>query len=235
MNKFNITVSHRQERGRHNKSIRKNKKVPAIVYGNGQKNLAFSLDVRDAEKCSTKKFENKILTFQSEDSELNGLKVIKKSIVYHKVRRHPIHMDFLSLDMNKVLRVLVDINFQGVPTGVKNEGGILNTTLRQIEIECLPSNILPAIDLDISQLALNQNIHVSDLKFPKNIKILTKLNRTICSLAEAKQVEEDKPEDAAATETKVATEEDKKASSDDKKAKSTDKKDTKKQAKAKKK
>lgn len=192
-----IKVSQRKERGRHNKKIRKQKWVPAVVYGNGQKNISFSLDIRDAEKYSKKEYENKIFSFQSADKHLEGLKVIKKAISYHKVSHQPIHMDFLSLDMTKPIRVYVDINFKGVPKGVKEEGGIFNITLRQIELECLPNEIPPSIDLDVSQLGLNQNIHVSDLKLPEKIKLITKGQRTLCTIAEAKEEEVQQPDDSA--------------------------------------
>ena len=200
MSDLMIKVFPRNERGKQNKKVRKNKAVPAIVYGNGQKNIALSLDIRLAEKYSRKKFENKIFTFDSEDKKLKGLRVIKKSISYHKVNHQPIHMDFLSLDMKKVLRVFVDINFKGTPRGVKEEGGIFNIVLRNIEVECLPDQIPSSIDLDVSDLGLNQNIHVSELSIPKNIKLITKDQRTLCTLVEATEEEEEKPVEASAAE-----------------------------------
>ena len=196
MESLTIKVSHREERGRQNKKIRKKKWVPAIVYGNGQKNISFSLDIRDAEKYSKKEYENKIFTFQSEDKKLKGLKVIKKAISYHKVNHQPIHMDFLSLDMKKPIRVPVDINFKGIPKGVKEEGGIFNITLRHVELECLPNEIPDSIGLDVSQLSLNQNLHVSDLKLPENVKLITKEQRTLCTITETKE-EEEKPDSSA--------------------------------------
>ncbi|MCY4322020.1 MAG: 50S ribosomal protein L25 [Bdellovibrionaceae bacterium] len=177
-----IKVRTRTERGKANKKIRKNKFIPAVVYGNGQKNLSFSLDIRDAEKYSKKGFENKIFTFESEDKNLKGLKVIKKVTSRHKVSHQPIHMDFLSLDMTKTIRVPVDLKFIGTPKGVKEEGGIFNIILRSIELECLPSEIPPYIELDVSGLSLNQNIHVADLKISGNIKIITKSQRTLCTV-----------------------------------------------------
>ena len=206
-----IQVSPRNERGKQNKKIRKNKWVPAVVYGNGQKNISFSLDIREAEKYSKREYENKIFTFASEDKDLQGLKVIKKSISHHKVSHKPIHMDFLSLDMNKPLRINVDINFKGTPKGVKEEGGVFNIVLRSVEIECLPNEIPPSIDLDVSDLALNQNIHVSDLSLSGNIKLITKGQRTLCTLAETKEEEEKieaaapETEEAKTAETKTAT------------------------------
>ncbi|MCZ0933308.1 MAG: 50S ribosomal protein L25 [Oligoflexia bacterium] len=189
-----IKVSPRTERGKANKKIRKNKLVPAVVYGNGQKNLAFSLDIRLAEKYSKKEFENKIFTFESEDKNLKGLKVIKKSIARHKVSHQPIHMDFLSLDMKKPIRVPVDLKFIGTPKGVKEEDGIFNIILRSVELECLPNEIPPSIELDVSGLGLNQNIHAEDLKVSENIKLITKAQRTLCTVVPAKEEEEGKSE-----------------------------------------
>ena len=191
MDNLVILVSPRNERGKENKKIRKIKRVPAVVYGNEQKNLSFSLDVRDAEKYSKKKYENKIFTFDSEDKNLKGLKVIKKSISRHKASHQPIHMDFLSLDMNKPIRIHVDVHFKGIAKGVKEEGGVFNTILRSIEIECLPNEIPSSIDVDISDLALNQNIHVSDLNLSENIKQITKGQRTLCTVVPAEEEEKE--------------------------------------------
>ena len=213
-----IKVSPRTERRKANKKIRKNKFIPAIVYGNGQKNLAFSLDIRLAEKYSKKEFENKIFTFESEDKNLQGLKVIKKAISRHKVSHQPIHMDFLSLDMTKPIRVLVDLKFIGTPKGVKEEGGIFNIILRRVELECLPSEIPSSIELDVSGLGLNQNIHASDLEVSKNTKLITKAQRTLCTVVPAKEEDEksETTEEAATAENK--TKEDKTKSDKDKKA-----------------
>ena len=201
MEDLTIQVSPRSERGKQNKNIRKKKWIPAVVYGNGQKNISFSLDIRSAEKYSKKQFENKILTFESEDKNLKGLKVIKKSTDRHKVSHQPIHMDFLSLDMSKAIRVNVDIRFKGTPIAVKKEGAVFNISLRRVEIECLPKEIPPFIEVDVSQLVLNQSLHVSDLNISDNMKLITKAKRAICALlaAEKEEKQTEKIEDPAIT------------------------------------
>jgi len=195
MSELIIPVIPRSERGKQNNKIRREKQIPAIVYGNKQKSLSFSLDVRLAEKYSKKEFENKIFTFESEDKNLKGLKVIKKAVSFHKVKRLPIHMDFLSLDMTKPLRIPIDLKFIGVPKGVKEEGGVFNIILRQVEIECLPDDIPAFIELDSSGLSLNQNLHVSDLKLSDKLKLITRKERTLCTVAPAETEEEKKTED----------------------------------------
>lgn len=192
-----IDVAPRQVRGKKNKQLRNKKQIPAIVYGLKQKNLAFSLDLKQALKFYKKEYENKIFTFQSANKDLNGLKVIRKDVDIHKINRLPIHMDFLSLDMNTPIRVHVEVVFKGTPKGVKEEGGVFNIILRSVEVECLPDKIPNSLDLDVSQLELNQNFHVSDLKISKDLKLITKPERTLCTVVMVAEEETPTPAESA--------------------------------------
>lgn len=200
-----IQVKPRNLRGRENKNLRKNKWIPAVVYGRGQKNLSFSLDIRDAEKYSKREYENKIFTFQSEDSDLNGLKAIKKETAWHIVKRIPIHMDFLSLDMKAPIKVNVEIQFEGRPKGVQ-EGGIFNISLRSLEVECLPEHIPQFIVMNVSELDINENLHVSDVIIPDNIKLITSPTRTLCAVSEVQEETQQTTEKETATESSTPIE-----------------------------
>lgn len=169
------------------KNVRKKNFVPGIVYGRKQKNIPLSLDVRVIEKYSKREYENKIFTLQSDDKALNGLKVIKKAVTFHPTRRRPIHIDFLSLDMSQALKVNVEIRFEGKPKGVKEQGGIFNPILRTIEVECLPEDIPNHIPVDVANIELNQNLHVSDISIPSNLKLITKTTQTLCAVVEVKE------------------------------------------------
>ena len=196
-----INVKPRSVRGKQNKKLRKSKWIPAVVYGGGQKNISFALDIRDAEKYSKRQYENKIFTFQSEDSSLNGLKAIRKETAYHVVKRIPLHMDFLSLDMKAPIKVNVEIHFNGKPKGVM-EGGIFSVSLRNLEIECLPENIPPFIEVNVADLDLNENLHVLDIKIPENIKLITPPTRTLCAVSEVREeVPETTPDPTVAAAT----------------------------------
>ena len=179
-----IAVRPRSVRGKKNRALRKSGWIPAVVYSKGRPGLSFSLDIRDAERLSKREYENKIFTFQSEDGALNGLKAIKKETARHIVKRRPIHMDFLSLDMKTPIRVHVETRCVGKPKGLQ-EGGVLHISLRDLEVECLPADIPPFIEADVSHLNINDNLHVSDLKIPSNIKLITPASRTLCAVTEA--------------------------------------------------
>ena len=200
-----IQVKPRHLRGRKNKSLRKNKWIPAVVYGGGQKNLSFSLDIRDAEKYSKREYENKIFTFQSEDSGLNGIKAIKKETIWHIVKRIPVHMDFLSLDMKAPIKVHVEIRFEGRPKGVQ-EGGIFNISLRSLEVECLPEHIPQFIVMNVSELDINENLHVSDVIIPDNIKLITPPTRTLCAISEVQEETQQTTEKEASSDSPAPTE-----------------------------
>ena len=173
--------------------LRRKNLVPAIVYGPTQKPLTLSLDIRSAEKYGQKEYENKIFTFKSETKELNGLKVIRKDIAYNKITRKPLHIDFLSLDMNKAVRVHVEVLFMGKAKGVKESGGVFNIIRRNVEVECLPTDIPESFSIDISPLDINQNFHVSDLKIPKNVKLITSDRSSLCAVSEIVEEEEKTP------------------------------------------
>lgn len=207
-----FTVYSRELKTLTNNQLREKQLIPAIVYGHGQKNINLSVDIKSVIKYVKKEYENKIFTFKSNDKTLNNLKVLKKDISYHKVSKKPLHMDFLSLDMSKNVRVNVEINFIGKAKGVKESGGIFNIIRRDIEIECLPAEIPNSFSIDISSLDINQNFHVADLKIPTTAKLITSPKESLCAVNEMEQEEETKTTSVSA-DSANKTEDTKKAQS----------------------
>ena len=194
-----FAVQSRKAGTAYSRKLRRTGQVPAVVYGKNQKTIPLSLDIRLAEKYTKKTYENKIFTFKSEEKLLNGLKVLKKDVSYHKLTRKPVHIDFFSLDMNKPVRVNVEVHFTGKAKGVKESGGVFNIVRRDVEVECLPAEIPDSLSIDISSLDINQNFHVSDLSIPENIKLITSKKASLCAVSEIAE-EETKPAETAATE-----------------------------------
>jgi large subunit ribosomal protein L25 len=104
------------------------------------------------------------------------------------------------------MRVSVPIQLVGIPVGVKNQGGILEHVLREVEIECLPADIPSHLDVDVSNLALHGLIHVSDLPHSGSIKFLADENATVAHVTIIKEEAAPAVEEAAAapTEPEVA-------------------------------
>jgi large subunit ribosomal protein L25 len=99
--------------------------------------------------------------------------------------------------MDKAMQVSVPIQLIGVPTGVKNQGGILEHVLREVEIECLPADIPSHLDVDVSNLSINDSIHVSDLPHSGSIKFLSDEDATVAHVSAIRE-EEPTAEEAAA-------------------------------------
>ena len=168
------------------RELRRGWYVPAVVYGPKTKTLSLSIHVNDAIKYSRRGFENSIFTIESTDSALNGMKVLRKSLDVHPITRRPTHMDFFAPDMTKSVRVDVEVRITGKAKGIA-DGGLVSMVRRNVEIECLPLEIPDFFELDISELGLNESMHVSDIKFPENIKVISSTDETIVSCAEVKE------------------------------------------------
>lgn len=186
-NELNLDVEIRSPMKNAAKKLQRLGRTPAVVYGLKTKNLYLSLKANTAVKYSSRSFDNKIFTLQSPDKNIQGLKVLKKETAFHRVSRQPVHIDFLALDMSKKVRVTVEVKFLGKPKGVKESGGVFNALKRSVEVECLPNEIPGFFEVDISDLELNESYHVSDIKIPSKIKLVTRPEEALCAVIEAQE------------------------------------------------
>lgn len=153
------------------RALRRDGKVPAVVYGSN-KNAIFYVQEKAIKKYNTRAYENALYTLKSEVKDLNSLVVLMKDVTVHPVSQKPVHVDFFAIDLKKSIRVFVEVRLDGKPIGI-SEGGLLNTITREVEIECLPTEIPDAITVDVSNLGVGQAIHVSDLNLPTGSKMIS--------------------------------------------------------------
>lgn len=191
---YEINASLREAGKGASRQLRMKRQIPAVIYGPKQENLTICIEEGDAVKYGRHGFENTIFTLKSSDSKINGLQVLRKDIDLHPVTRKPTHFDFFAPDMTQTVRVSVEVKFTGKAEGTK-EGGVFNAVLREIEIECLPTEIPEFFELDVTPLNLDESFHVSDLQIPEKFKLITSPEQTLCTVAE---VEEEKAPEAAA-------------------------------------
>lgn len=149
--------------------------VPGVVYHKGDASLAIQLsDKALLEILHTQAGRNALI-----DLKVSGEKAAKqRTVVVKALQQEPVsgrllHVDFHQISLTEKIKVRVPIVEKGESIGVKNEGGILEAPLRELEIECLPTDIPEHVEVDISNLALNQSIHVRDLVLPPALKILS--------------------------------------------------------------
>ncbi len=197
--RFDLQVEPR-EIGKHfSRKLRREKKIPAVVYGSvSNKNIFLEENV--VLKFNTRAHENALFNVKSSDKDLNNVVVMMKDVVVHPVSRRPEHVDLFALDLKKAVRISVEIRFDGKPIGLA-EGGLLNIVNRQVEIECLPTQIPENFSIDISALSVGDALHVSDLKLPPEIKLISapELTLAVVNLIEEEAAATPAVEAAAAT------------------------------------
>lgn len=166
-------------------SLRREGLIPAIFYGKKQANMHLALKAKDLEKVtSTELGMNAILTLKVEGK--GDFNVLLRDYQAHPIKRNFLHADFQWLDLTKKIQVSVPIHLIGKSEGVK-EGGILDQVTREIQILCLPINIPKEIKVDVSDLKIGQNLHLSDVKLPDGAESADKTNLTIASVVAAKE------------------------------------------------
>jgi large subunit ribosomal protein L25 len=183
----NILEAQPREAGTKNQArrVRREGKIPAVVYGASQEALAVSVDPRHVLRILRSDSGHNTIF----DLALNGGRT-KAMIVdwqYEPIKGHLLHIDLKRIAMDKALRVSVPIVLQGVAEGVKTEGGILEQMLREVEIECLPGDIPSHIDVDISHLTFGKVLRVSDLPHGEKLKFLSDANQPVAHVTSVKE------------------------------------------------
>jgi large subunit ribosomal protein L25 len=142
------------------------------------------------------------------DLALSGGEKTKAMIVdwqYEPIKGHLLHIDLKRIALDKVLRVSVPIALVGEAAGVKQEGGIMEQMLREVEIECLPADIPSHIDADVSELTFGKVLRVSDLPHSDKLKFITEANQPVAHVTSVKEEVVATP-DATAAEAAAPTE-----------------------------
>lgn len=168
------------------RALRNSALVPAVIYGGGLKNANLSVEAKLILKYNTRAYENALFNLKSSDKTVDGKVALVKSVDIHPLTRRPTHVDFIAIDMNKAIRVWVEIQFDGKPLGLA-EGGLLNIVNRQVEVECKPADIPENIKVDISHLGLGDALHVSDVKTPAGIKLISGAELTLAVVNEQEE------------------------------------------------
>lgn len=176
------TVTARTRTGKFNKNaarrVRAAGKIPAILYGAGHESIAIEVDPKQILRIlHSESGHNSIF-----DVVVEGQGAVKAMIVdwqYEPIKDSLLHIDLKRIALDKLMRVRVPVRLLGTAIGVKTQGGVLDQVLREIEIECLPTDIPQHIDVDISGLALHQGLRVSDLPHAGKLRFLTAEDATV--------------------------------------------------------
>lgn len=194
----------RDEKGKSVKKLRRVGFIPAVVYGQGKAGMSIKiLQKKFLEVIKGHSTENLIVTLKlSGQKKSEGISALIRDVQIDPLKDSVIHVDFQEVSLEQKIRTKVRVENIGTPVGVAQEGGILECTLREVEIECLPMNIPEVLTVDVSNLKLGTSLCVRDIAAPEGVEILTAKDISVFSVAMPK-VEEEAPKEAEITEPEV--------------------------------
>ena len=170
---FELAGEPRAQLGRtDSRRLRKAGKVPAILYGGGEAPEAVVLDHNTLKhQMSREAFFTSILTLKV---GAKAQQVVVKSVERHPVQPQILHLDFQRVREDVEITLSVRIHFTGEAEakGVKDQGGVVDHLMTDVEIRCLPKHLPEFLTLDVSHLELNQLLHLSDIKLPEGVTLV---------------------------------------------------------------
>src|SRR3989344_4704299 len=176
-----IKVEKREITGKAVKKLRKNGKVPAVLYGKEKKEELLELSLRDFQKIFKEAGESTLVELELGNDKRN---VLIHDVSYDPTTSRPLHVDFLEVRMDKLITTSVPLIFDGESPAIKSLGGILVKVMHEMEIEALPKDLPHEIHIDISTLAnIEDKLTVKDIKLPSGVKAISDVEETIVLIA----------------------------------------------------
>jgi large subunit ribosomal protein L25 len=185
---FNATARDQAGKGAA-RTLRSKGLIPAVIYGHGRDPQSLSLNARDLDKL--------LGHIQAESTVIEvsvggtTSKTLIREIQRHPIKRQILHVDFQALVAGEKVTVSIPIVLEGIPEGVRLGGGVLDQTLRELEIEVDPSSIPDHIEFDVTNMVIGDSVHVSDLKMPEGVEVLDDPETSVAVLAAPRAVIEE--------------------------------------------
>jgi large subunit ribosomal protein L25 len=197
---FELVAEFRETQGKGaSRRLRHDGKVPAILYGGHLDARALTLSHQKLSlMLENERFYSTILNLKvGNDSQAAILKDVQR----HPYKNAIVHVDFQRVEENEKIRIKIPLHFKGesVSPGVKTQGGIVSHMRNDVEVSCLPKDLPEFIEVDLSNLSLNESIHLSQLKIPDGVHLvdLAKEDSAVVAI-HSPRAEEPEPTAAAA-------------------------------------
>ncbi len=190
MDKIELVASKRTARGKQNKELRNEGKVPAVVYGRGVKSEPLELDSKLIERVWHLAGGNKIVSLKVGDSK--AVNVLIHDVQHNTTRGELTHVDFYAVRMDEVLTAEVPLNYTGESTAVYQGEGTLVHNLEAVDVECLPGDLPESIEVDISVLDdFEKTITLGDLVLPEGVKFVEEDMETLIAKVDPPRTDEE--------------------------------------------
>ncbi len=182
MKQLELQASHRSLTGKKVKRLRKIGITPGILYGSGIDPLSLKFNTRELENIVIEAGSSSLVQVQIEGHEQSHIAIVR-DVQRDVIKRFVTHVDLQALNMQEVVTLPISIVLKGIAPGVEDVGGVLLQQVYEVEGECLPADLLPAIEVDISSLVeIGDSITIGDLDIPDTIQILAEPDDVIVQI-----------------------------------------------------
>lgn len=188
-----LHASLREERGKKsNKKLGREGFTPAVVYKKGKDTVSLKINARELFKAlHTEAGENIIIKLHIDAAKKGKERtVVVKEVQTHAIKDYLLHVDFHEISLTETLKVKVPIAGKGEAVGVKQDDGVLQHVMWEVEVECLPTNIPERIEVDVADIKIGESLHVKDIQVPEGVKILDNPEDVVFSVEHPKVIEE---------------------------------------------
>jgi len=170
------------------RSLRREGRVPAVIYGHGREPQALSVSTRELERLIGSVAAASTVI----ELDLGGRtsRTLIREIQRHPFKRTLLHVDFQELVAGERVSVKVPLVYHGTPAGVRVGGGMLDQVMHEVTVEADPANIPNHIDVDVSAMEIATALHVSDLQLPQGVTALDDAALTVCTVQAPRVAEE---------------------------------------------
>lgn len=186
---ISLLVQTRKDFGKKTKVMKKQGKIPAVIYGPKIKNLSVEVDEKEFKKVFSKAGESSLIELLIDKD--------KKPVLVHEIQKDPvsdkiIHIDFLQPALDEEVEVKIPLIFEGTALAEKDLGGTLVKNILEIEVKALPQNLPHEIKVMVDNLkTFEDHIMVKDLTLPEGVKVSKKPDEIIASVLPPQKVEEE--------------------------------------------
>lgn len=175
--KFEIEAVVRHDMGKGaSRRLRRDEKVPGVIYGGGKEPVSLTFEHnKTAKALENEAFYSHILTLKVDGAPE---RVILKDVQRHPYKARILHIDFQRIRADEKLHMHVPLHFRGgeIAPGAKDAGGLVSHIMSDVEVSCLPDDLPEFLEIDISDMQLNQIKHLSEIPLPKGVEIVSLLH-----------------------------------------------------------
>ena len=173
------------------RALRRNKQIPAVLYGRGTETVLLSVDISDLEQVLKESTVSQLLLkLVIQNGETYTKTAMIKELQTHPVSRDFLHIDFYEIAMERKIKVNVPVITKGKAKGVEL-GGMLQIIRRELEVLCLPLEIPESIEIDVTDLEIGDAVHVNEISLEGDAEIQADVNFTVLTILSPKAAEEE--------------------------------------------